>query len=262
MKYGLRAPVGACEGIWIATASENSDAGGWRCLPPRQKRRCWAPPALRCPAGAARLHRRQRRSPSPPPRSAARCAGRRFLLLFRRDGKRWPVLPRLLRAHVVPSDEERDRVGVVNGLNRDRRRRRMELASGLGDLSDDREAGDTSGLEARGPFGQIDRIVDVPRNDKVGIAGSLVARQRGDEVGDGPQLFGLQRIHKRWHRRAVQPRAHRPEDVLTGRSAPERPALCEVRRAYRVAPVVLQRRRRRSVTSPERAVTLTQPVSS
>src|SRR5437763_1377723 len=27
MKYGLRAPVGTCDGIWIATASENSDAG-------------------------------------------------------------------------------------------------------------------------------------------------------------------------------------------------------------------------------------------
>src|SRR5512133_210179 len=26
MKYGLRAPVGTCEGIWTATASENSDA--------------------------------------------------------------------------------------------------------------------------------------------------------------------------------------------------------------------------------------------
>src|SRR6185436_9279598 len=27
MKYGLRAPVGTAEGIWIATASENSDGG-------------------------------------------------------------------------------------------------------------------------------------------------------------------------------------------------------------------------------------------
>ena len=67
---------------------------------------------------------------------------------------------------------------------------------------------------------------------------------------------GVEGVGERRHRRAVEPRAHRPEDILAGRSSPEGPALREVRRAYRMAPVVHQRWSRRSVAPTERAVAL------
>ena len=218
-------------------------------LPPRQRGplRGW----LRRPA---RLPRRRRRFPAERRRCAA--AGRRLLLLLRRHGKRRPVLPRLLRAHVVPSNEQGDRLGIVDRLNGHGGRGRMERASGLHDLPDDRKAGDRSGREARGPLRQIDRILDVLGDDEVGIARPAAPRERDDEVGDRPSLLGREGVGERRHRRAVEPRAHRPEDVLAGRPSPEGPALREVRRAYRMAPVVLQGWRRRSVAPPERAVAL------
>ena len=178
------------------------------------------PPARPAPA---RLPRRRRRSRSRRRAAAPPAAG--FLLLLRRHGKRRPVLPGLLRAHVVPSHEEGDRVRVVNRLDGDARRRRMERASGLHDLPDDRKAGHRRGGEARGALGKIDRILDVLGDDEVGIAGPVASRERDDEVGDRPSLLGRQRVEERRHRRAVEPRAHRPEDVLAGRASPEGPAL-------------------------------------
>ena len=106
------------------------------------------------------------------------------------------------------------------------------------------------------PFRQIDRILDVPGDDEVGIAGPAAPRERVDEVRDRPSLLGLQGFDEPRHRRAVEARAHRPEDVLARRPSTERPALREVRRAYRLAPVVLQGRGRRPVAPAERAVAL------
>ena len=105
-----------------------------------------------------------------PRRRAAAAAAACHVLLLRRHGKRRPVLPRLIRAHVVPSNEEGDRLGIVDGLNGHGGRGRMERASGLHDLSDDRKAGHGSGREVRGPLRQIDRIQDVLGDDEVGIA--------------------------------------------------------------------------------------------
>ena len=132
----------------------------------------------------------------------------------------------------------------------------MERASGLHDLPDDRKAGHRSGCEARGPLRQIDRILDVLGDDEVGIARPVAPRERDDEVGDRPSLLGRQGVEERRHGRAVEPRAHRPEDVLAGRASPEGPTLREVRRAYRMAPVVHQGWSRRSVAPTERAVAL------
>ena len=137
-----------------------------------------------------------------------------LLLLLRGHGERRPVLPCFLRAHVVPSNEEGDGVGIVDGLNGDARRGRMERASRLHDLPDDGEAGHGSGGEARGALRQVDPLLHVLGDDEVGIAGSAAARERVDEVGDRPSLLGRQGLEKRRHGRAVQPRAHRPEDVL------------------------------------------------
>ena len=192
-------------------------------------------------------------SPSAAP--PAGCA-RPVLLLLRRHGKRRPVLPRFLRAHVVPSNEQGDRLGIVDRLNGDGGRGRMERASGLHDLPDDRKAGHASGCEARGPLGKIDRILDVLGDDEVGVAGPVAPRERDDEVRDRPSLLGREGVEERRHGRAVEPRAHRPEDILAGRPSAEGPALREVRRAYRMAPVVLQRWSRRSVAATERAVAL------
>ena len=144
------------------------------------------------------------------------CGGRRLLFLLRRHGKRRSVLSCLLRAHVVPSNEEGDGVRVVNRLNGDAGRRRMERASGFHDLSDDRKARDRSGCEARGPLLQIDGILDVLRDDEVCIARSLALRERGDEVGDRPSVLRLESIEEPRHGRAVQPGAHGPEDILAG----------------------------------------------
>src|SRR5207237_4566149 len=132
----------------------------------------------------------------------------------------------------------------------------MELAYGLGDLSDDRKARDTGGFKVRCPLGQLDRIVDVLGDDDVGVAWPARFREGIDEVCDRPSLLVLQGVEKRRHRRAVEPCAHRPEDVLARRPSAEGPALREVRRTYGIAPVVYQGRSRRSITSPERAVAL------
>ena len=179
--------------------------------------------------GSGRLPRRQRR-----PRVDAGAPGALLLFLWR-HGKRRPVGSRLLRAHVVPSNEEGDRLGIVDGLNHHGGRGRMERASGLHDLSDDRKAGDTSGFEARSALLQIDRIQDVLGDDKVGIARPVAPRERDDEICDRPSLLGLKGIGERRHGRAVEPRAHRPEDILPRRASPEGPTLREVRSAYRMA---------------------------
>ena len=183
--------------------------------------------AARLPAGGATSA-----SPKTLPSSRRRARRRRLRLLFllRRHGKRRPVLPRLLRAHVVPSNEEGDGVRIVDRLNGDAGRGRMERASGLHDLPDDRKAGHRSGCEARGPLGEIDRILDVLGDDEVGIARPVAPRERDDEVGDRPSLLGLEGIEERRHGRAVEPRAHRPEDILAGRASTQGPALREVRR--------------------------------
>ena len=104
-------------------------------------------------------------------------ADRRLFLFLRRHGKRRPVLPRFLRAHVVPSHEEGDRLGIVDCLNGHGRRGRMERAAGLHDLPDDRKARDTSRFEARGPLRQIDRILNVLGDDEVGIAEARCSRR-------------------------------------------------------------------------------------
>ena len=113
------------------------------------------------------------------------------------------------------------------------------------------------GCEARGPFRQIDRILDVLGDDEVGIAGPAAPRERVDEVRDRPSLLGLEGIvEEPRHGRAVEPRADRPEDILAGRASPEGPTLREVRRADRMSPVVRERWRRRPVAPAERAVAL------
>ena len=110
------------------------------------------------------------------------------------------------------------------------------------------------GREVRRPLGQIDRIQHLPGDDEVGIASGL-AREGGDEVGDRPLLIGLQGVvAEPRHRCAVEPGRHRPVDVLARRSSTERPALREIRRAYRLTKVVDQGWRRRSIAAAERAV--------
>ena len=132
----------------------------------------------------------------------------------------------------------------------------MERASGLRDLSEDRKAGDRSGFEARRPLRQIDRILDGLGDDEVGIARPVGPRQRDDEVRDRPSLLGREAVGERRHRRAVEPRGHRPEDILAGRSSPEGPALREVGRAYRLPQFVRQRWSRRSVAPTQVTVAL------
>ena len=132
----------------------------------------------------------------------------------------------------------------------------MERAPGLHDLSDDRKAGDRSGLEACGPVLQIDRILDVLGDDEVGIARPVAPREGDDEVCDRPSLLGREAVDERRHRGAVEPRAHCPEDILAGRPSPEGPALREVCRAYRLVQLVHQRWSRRSVAPTEVTVAL------
>ena len=212
--------------------------------PPRQR-------DPRLPAG--RLPDRRRGSPT----TRRHCPRlRRALLLLRRHGQRRPVRSRLLRAHVVPANEQGDRFGIVDGLNGHGGGGRMERARLLHDLSDDRKAGDRSGREECGPLRQIDRIQGGLGDDEVGIARLAAPRERDDEVGDRPSLLGREAVGERRHRRAVEPRAHRPEDVLACRPAPEGPGVREVGRADRLAEVVRQRRRRRSVAQTEVAVAL------
>src|SRR5688572_17693995 len=132
----------------------------------------------------------------------------------------------------------------------------MELAYRFHDLADDRETGDGSRLEARDALLQIDRIKDVLGNDQVGIRGSIGPRERDDEVRDRPSLLDRQAVRERRHRRAVEPGAHRPEDILACRPGPEGPALREVCGAYRISQVVRQCWSRRSIAPAEVAVAL------
>src|SRR6185436_20530301 len=82
-----------------------------------------------------------------------RASGLLLLRRWHREGR--PVLPGLLRAHVVPSNEQGDGLGIVDRLNGEAGGGRMERTSGLRDLSEDRKAGNGSGVEARGPFRKI-----------------------------------------------------------------------------------------------------------
>src|SRR3954453_21552187 len=88
---------------------------------------------------------------------AGRCASR-LLLFLSRNGEQRSVLPCLLGAHVVPSHEERDRLGIIDGLDGDGCRRRMELADRLRNLSDDRKGGDTTRFEVRGSLRPLARV--------------------------------------------------------------------------------------------------------
>ena len=184
------------------------------------------------------------------------CDSRLLLLLLLWHGKRRPVLPCFLRAHVVPSNEECDGVRIVNGLNGNARRGRMERASGLHDLPDDRKAGHSGGGEARGALGKIDGILDVLGDDEVGIAGpvappretmkSVIAHRcsgvrasRND--GMGVPLSPVLMVRK------ISSRDDPPRKVQR---------LREVGRPYRMSPVVHQGRSRRSVAATDRAVAL------
>src|SRR4029434_8195302 len=77
-----------------------------------------------------------------------------------------------------------------------------------------------------------------------------------DEVCNRPPWLRHQRIGERRHRRAVESRTHRPEDVLAFWPSAEGPGLREVCRANRVVQLVDERRSRRSVSPTERAVAL------
>ena len=132
----------------------------------------------------------------------------------------------------------------------------MERASGLHDLPDDGKVGHRRGFEVRGSQGQIDRIHGGLGDDEVGIVWLAAFRERDDEVRDRPALLGREGFFVRRHGRAVEPRRHRPEDVLAGRPAPEGPALREVRRAYRKVQLVDERLSRRSVAPTKRPVAL------
>ena len=89
---------------------------------------------------------------------------------------------------------------------------------------------DRRGREARGPLREVDRILDVPGDDEVGVAGTGVSESEAMKSVIAHRCSGLSASSERRHRRAVQPGAHRPEDVLARRSAAEGPALREVRR--------------------------------
>ena len=132
----------------------------------------------------------------------------------------------------------------------------MKRASWLRDLSDDRKPGDRSGFEARSPLRQIDRILDELRDDQIRVARSVASRERDDVVRNRPSLLGREAVDERRHRRAVEPRGHRPEEILAGRPSPECPALREVCRAYRLPQVVRQRWSRGSVAATEVTVAL------
>src|SRR5262245_19195230 len=132
----------------------------------------------------------------------------------------------------------------------------MKRATGFRNLPEDREARDRSGFEARSPLRQIDWIQDRLGDDEVGIARTVRPRERDDVVRNRPSLLRGQRVSERRHRRAVEPRAHRPEDIFAGRSSPECPTLREIRRAYRPHEVVCQRWSRRAVAPTEVTVAL------
>ena len=169
------------------------------------------------------------------------------------DGPFFPVFCALMSCHRTRRAMDSR---VVNRLNGQDGRGRMERTSGLRDLSEDRKAGDRSGFEARRPLRQIDRILDGLRDDEVGIARPVAPRERDDEVRDRPSLLGREAVGERRHRRAVEPRGHRPEDILAGRPSPEGPALREVGCAYRLPQFVRQRWSRRSVAPTEVTVAL------
>src|SRR5262245_47029305 len=132
----------------------------------------------------------------------------------------------------------------------------MKRPSGFHNLPNDRKARDRRGFEALRSIFQIDRIVDVLGDDEVRIARAVAISKRDDEVSDRPSLLRGEAVGERRHRRAVEPSAHRPEDILARRPTPEGPALREIGRAYRMPELVHQRWRRRSVAPTEVAVAL------
>ena len=132
----------------------------------------------------------------------------------------------------------------------------MKLAPRLHDLSDDRKPGHWSGGEVRGALRQIDRVQNVLGDDEVLIGGSVAAGERRDVVGDRPALLGRQGFGERRHRRSVEPRGHRPENVLARRPSSEGPGLCEVCRADRLPQLVHQRWSRSAIAPTEVTVAL------
>ena len=132
----------------------------------------------------------------------------------------------------------------------------MKRAPRLHDLSDNRKTRHRSGREVRGALRQIDWIQHLLGSDEVGVGRSVAAGQRRNVVRDRPSLLGRQGFGERRHRRSVEPRRHRPEDVLSGRTATESPALRKVCRANRLRQLVHQRWRRRSIAPAEIAVAL------
>src|SRR5258705_7603232 len=90
--------------------------------------------------------------------ACARRSARSLLLLFQWHGKRRPALSCFLRARVVPSNEEGDRLGVVDRLNGHGGGGGGGIASGLGGLAHEREARGGRGVGACCPLLQLDRM--------------------------------------------------------------------------------------------------------
>jgi hypothetical protein len=95
---------------------------------------------------------------------------RRLLFFFQRHGQGQAILSRFLRAHVVPSHEQRNRIRIVNRLNHDARCRRMEFTSRFHDLPHDRKPSHGRRCEVCGPFRQIDLCRNVLGNHKVCVS--------------------------------------------------------------------------------------------
>src|SRR4029077_17012102 len=74
----------------------------------------------------------------------------------------------------------------------------------------------------------------------------------------GEELL-IDQVGERRHRRAVQPRAQPPVDILHRAPAPEPPILVQIGGENREVGVVLERRRRGTVAPPLVAVTLAAP---
>ena len=155
---------------------------------------------------------------------------------------------------VVPADEERDPLLVVDGPDLDRRRRRREVAAGLHDLADHREARRGGPVEERLAPRGVDVLVERRRHEERRVARGVAVAQRVDVVGEGPAIRLGHGVEERRHRGPVEAGAEGAEDVLPAGAAAERPAVGEVRGADRVAQVVLQGRRRGALAPPRLAV--------
>ena len=155
----------------------------------------------------------------------------------------------------MPSNQERDRLGVVDGLNRHGSGGRMNERPGSV-ICPRMGSGRRGRCEAGSPLRQVDLLLDRLGDDEIGIAGPVAPRERDDIVRYRPSLLGREAVGERRHRRAVHPRGHRPEDVFARRPSPEGPALREVCRAYRLTQIVGQRWRRGPVSAAQVTVAL------